>query len=116
MPLYDFMCPEEHVFEVRCSIAAKEAGLHRCPECGEPGRRVILQAPLLCTTIVPMHTTSKKVSAGYVHSHGDKSATKVMSGPYGMVQPKVADSKVSESYRPDPKRSVKEALKNVGKT
>lgn len=116
MPLYDFACPNGHdEFEVRCSIAAKTAELHRCPECGEPGQPVILQAPLLCTTIVPMYPGSKRVSAGTVHTHGDKNATKVMSGPYGMTQPKTKDPRIAAQYQPDPAASVKEAMKGLRK-
>jgi putative FmdB family regulatory protein len=116
MPNYDFACPNGHEdFEVRCSIAAKDSELHRCPECREPGHQVITQAPVLCTTIVPMYPGSKAVSAGFQHSHGPRPATKLVSGPGGMSRPREVDSKVAEMYRPDPKTSVKEALKNAGK-
>lgn len=116
MPIYDYGCPNSHAdFEVRCSIEAREATPPCCPVCASPGVPLILQAPHVCTVIVPTYPGSKAVSAGYVHTHGAKNATKLTSGPAGMTRPKVLDPHLSAIYKPDPKTSVKEANRNGGK-
>ena len=83
--LYDYDCSEGHRFEIRSSIADKPSA-PVCPECGALAKFVFTKAPVLFTTIIPSYPGALKQKAGYVHSHGDKPATKTMSGPYGMVQ------------------------------
>jgi hypothetical protein len=85
--LYPYECANKHQFELRSSMADKPAS-PPCPECGvETSRPLILGAPALITTIIPSYPGSKKRAAGYVHSHGDRAATKVISGPYGCLNP-----------------------------
>ena len=84
MPLYDFECPQGHAdYEVRCSIAAKDAVPHPCPECGAGGHVVILTAPAMPTTIVLDYPGSKKHKAGYAHTHADRPGTKIQVGAGG---------------------------------
>lgn len=83
--LYDYDCTQGHRFEIRSSIADKPQA-PPCPECGEPAHSVITKAPVLFGTIIPSYPGSLKQKAGYVHSHGDKPATKTQSGFGGMVQ------------------------------
>lgn len=87
MPVYDFRCPEGHDYEVRCSIAAR-VDPHLCG-CGLPGKLVILTAPRVNDTSVVIldYPGSKRLKAGYVHSHGPKMATRVSSGYGGVVTP-----------------------------
>ena len=85
MPTYDYACDQGHTHEVRCSFADKPA-CEPCPECGEPSKRVITQVPAVLTHVIPSYPGSKKVAAGYQHSHGDRRGTKTQSGYGGMVQ------------------------------
>ena len=82
--LYDYDCAQGHRFEIRSSVADKPVA-PPCPECGEPAHFVITKAPALFTTIIPSYPGSLKLKAGYVHSHGDKPATKTMSTSSGMI-------------------------------
>jgi putative FmdB family regulatory protein len=88
MPNYDFSCPNGHPdYEVRCSIASKADEPHPCPECGVAGKSVILVSPAMPTLIVVDYPGSKKHKAGYIHSHGDRSGTKVQAGYGGKITP-----------------------------
>ena len=86
MPLYDFCCTkcdfEEEI------ICRPDEGGQKCSECGSPSDRIWKQGPRTLTEIVPSYPGSLKQKAGYVHSHGDRPATKVQSGPGGCVNPK----------------------------
>lgn len=85
---YDYGCKNGHEFEHVCSMNDKPAELP-CPEegCGLMAKGLITGAPTLLTTIIPSYRGCKKQKAGYVHSHGDKDATKVSSGYGGCVNP-----------------------------
>ena len=85
MPLYDFSCTEcDHQEELLVSSDVKETD---CPHCGAEGKfhRAKFPAPRVLTQIIPMYPGSLKQKAGYVHSHGDRNATKIQSG-YGGSQ------------------------------
>jgi putative FmdB family regulatory protein len=85
VPVYDYACPKGcEDYEVRCSIADR-ALPHPCPLCGEHGKQVILTVPAMPKVIVVDYPGSKKHKAGFVHSHGDKSATKTQVGFGGAV-------------------------------
>ena len=86
MPIYDYECKQGHLFEHRCGSNERPEVL-ACKECGEDSKQVILGCPSLLTNIVPSYPGCKKVKAGYVHSHGDKSATKVSVGGAGQLNP-----------------------------
>lgn len=90
MAVYDFACPNGHGdYEVRCAIAER-TNPHPCPECGTPGKKVILAVPHLNDTSVAIlsYPGSKALKAGYQHTHGDFSATKISSGYGGTFSPK----------------------------
>lgn len=59
-----------------------------CPFCGEYAQRTWVKGPSCLTEIIPTYPGCKKQKAGYVHTHGDRSATKIMSGPGGVTAPK----------------------------
>lgn len=86
MPMYDFECPAcGHRFE---DIAKLEDRV-RCPSCAESisvSDNHLMPATKTFTTIVATTRTSKKYKAGYVHSHGDKPATKIQVGASGKPQ------------------------------
>lgn len=86
MPLYDYCCTkcgfEE---EVICKATRKK---QKCSECGGSSERVWRKGPPTLTEIVPSYPGSLKQKAGYVHSHGDRPATKVQSGFGGCGNPK----------------------------
>lgn len=116
MPTYDFECPNGHVFEVRCSVADREKE-HFCPfevmthvgecRCQLPGKRVILEAPMLNDPNVRIldYPGSRKHKAGYVHSHGDKPVSKVSVGYGGANNPTTrALHPIVNHVRPDPVR------------
>lgn len=83
--LYDYDCTKGHRFEIRSSIADKPES-PVCPECGEPSHFVFTKAPVLFSTIIPTYPGALKQKAGYVHSHGDKPATRTQVGYGGAVQ------------------------------
>lgn len=90
MPNYDYECEQGHVFERRCSIATKEAEpAIPCETCGTPARYVILTCPAINNTEVMIldYPGSKRLKAGYVHSHGDMDATKISVGAAGSLRP-----------------------------
>lgn len=84
MPIYDFHCESGHDFERLLTISNRDEA-QPCPICNGPSKRVYIGFPSMPTTIVIDYPGSKKLKAGYVHSHGDKTATKVQSGFGGMV-------------------------------
>lgn len=90
MPTYDYMCSNDHHIEHFCSISAKPATLP-CPECGQDMRSVILTSPHVWKNIYILdYPDSKRLKAGYVHSHGDPGVKKVSSGYGGALNPKSA--------------------------
>ena len=84
MPLYDFKC--DGCGESTEEIVDSDVKKLDC-NCGGTKQRLACAAKTL-TTIIPSYPGSLKQKAGYVHSHGDKPATKVQSGPGGCVTPK----------------------------
>ena len=84
MLMYDFECTKcKHQFEELTIIKETHAV---CPECtGESVR--IVSMPHQFNTIIPAYPGCKKQKAGYVHTHGDKPATKIQSGYGGCGSP-----------------------------
>jgi hypothetical protein len=88
MPNYDFECtgPEKHTHEISCSIA-DSLKQKFCPTCYEPMKRLIscphINDP---NKVILDYPGSKKLKAGYVHSHGDKVAEKTSVGYGGIIQ------------------------------
>lgn len=46
-----------------------------CPKCGWKKTQRFMGAPKVFSTIVPTTKKSKKLKAGYVHTHGDRPKT-----------------------------------------
>ena len=95
MPTYEFECEEGHQFEIFCSISSKPEN-PSCPAefedgtiCGKTSRQVILSAPFINNSELRIldYPGSKRLKAGYVHSHGPKMATKTQVGYGGKVEP-----------------------------
>lgn len=77
MPLHDFQCGScACVFEEMVPV-----GMHRCPcpKCGAEGEKVYVKMPPTLTEFVPDYPGSKRLKAGYVHTHGDRPATRIQS-------------------------------------
>lgn len=92
MPTYDYKCEHGHVFERFCSISAKEAEpTPPCPQadCGQPSHQILCSMPALNfgDLYILDYPGSKRLKAGYVHSHVDPGATKVSSGVGGCLNP-----------------------------
>lgn len=84
MPMYNFHC--EKCGEVFEDLVPSTVHDSECPTCHAPAMRTwVGQAPSLLNTIILDYPGSKKHKAGYVHSHGDRPATKIQSG-YGGSQ------------------------------
>lgn len=112
MPLYDYACEAGHEFEHRCSIADKP-DVMPCPVegCGKPSKSFLGGVPALLTTIIPSYPGCKKQKAGYIHSHGDKAATKVSSGYGGAVNPKTsAENPIVNGVMPEAPKNPKPRL------
>jgi putative FmdB family regulatory protein len=83
MPMYDFQCSGcSQVFE---DISPSGTEQNVCPQCSQPAFRIFKKTASVLTTIIPSYPGSLKQKAGYVHTHGDRPATKVQSG-YGGCQ------------------------------
>jgi hypothetical protein len=75
--LRGYACSCGHRFEHTFHTGDDEAVLPACPSCGDKiteHNEVLGGVPF--GTIVPMHRTSLKNKAGYVHTHGDRPAEK----------------------------------------
>ena len=83
--LKDFRCIKCNTFEEQLVSDNSEA---RCSSCGGEMERVFTTAPKQFHVIVPTHPGAKANKAGYIHSHGDKPATKIQSGYGGAQGPK----------------------------
>jgi putative FmdB family regulatory protein len=84
MPLYDFLCSHcDTTFE---EIVPVPQTAHECPKCQKNADRILSGTKQL-TTIIPSYPGCKKKKAGYIHTHGDKKATKIQSGYGGCVSP-----------------------------
>lgn len=105
MPTWTYECEQGHGFDRRDSIATREATpIIPCPTCQSPAKMVLAWAPRVNNTEVVIldYPGSKALKAGYVHSHGPKNATKVMSGPAGMLNPSTRPlHPVSSTVQPD---------------
>lgn len=74
MPLHDFKCPScETIFEEHVPV-----GFHQCPcpDCGATADKVYVKMPNTIKEFVVDYPGSKRLKAGYIHSHGDRPATK----------------------------------------
>lgn len=60
----------------------------RCPGCDNTMEKFWKSGPPTLTSIIPSYPGCKAHKAGYVHSHGDRPATKVQSGFGGCGNPK----------------------------
>lgn len=113
MPTYDYKCDSGHVFERFCSISAKEADPNPpCPwvetegsvACGLRSRQILSSMPALNNTEIYIldYPGSKRLKAGYVHSHVDPGPTKVSSGFGGCLNPSTAPlHPLAEKVSPD---------------
>lgn len=73
--MYDFECSACHYeFEDLVPNGDKTTV---CPKCSGSADRIYATAPVLFTTIVADYPGSKKIKAGYQHTHADRPATKV---------------------------------------
>lgn len=107
MPTYDFICTNEHVHEVFCSISSKPTN-PACPECGEVCRQAFLTAPHVWKGLYVLdYPGSKSLKAGYIHSHGDPGVEKVSSGAGGMLNPKTKElHPIAHNVFPEKKPSI----------
>ena len=107
MPTYEFLCPNEHVHEIFCSISSKPTS-PTCPACGASAKQVFLTAPHVWKGIYVLdYPGSKALQAGYVHSHGDPGVEKVSSGAGGMLNPKTKDlHPIAQNVFPERKPSI----------
>lgn len=143
MPIYEYMCPEGHQFEIRCSVSARPEA-PPCPwavtrpighgndgdscedsteeeiNCLLPAKQVFITPPITWIPGVD-HTTvldypgSKSQKAGHVHSHGFKYATKVSVGAGGALNPRTsAEMPLASRVIPDYKTSTKRRLRKEG--
>lgn len=86
MPMYDYRCP---ACKTETDELVRNADVKvLCPECGKKMERVWSHCPPTLTNIIPSHPGCKAHKAGYVHSHGDRPATKIQSGAGGCQSPK----------------------------
>jgi putative FmdB family regulatory protein len=84
MPMYNFTCDDcGKTVEDLVSYETKKIDCN----CGGKMKRQPCFATTL-TNIIPSYPGSLKQKAGYMHTHGDKPATKIMSGPAGCTAPK----------------------------
>ena len=85
MPLHDFECPKcKHITE---DIVPADTKTTRCEVCCHEAHRVFIGCAKQLTTIIPSYPGCLRQKAGYVHTHGDHSATKIQSGYGGCVKP-----------------------------
>jgi len=85
MPMHDFECPH---CGLEIEEIVKDGEMVGCSACGEIMTKVFKNPPKLFDTIIPDYPGAKKNKAGYIHTHGDRPATKVQSGAGGCVNPK----------------------------
>ena len=82
MLVYDYVCPKcEHE---QLNVIVKYAEEVRCEKCDTVLTRQH-PSPNIFTTIVPTHTDSQRLKAGYVHKFGNRPATKTQVGYGGSV-------------------------------
>ena len=84
MLMYDFECTKcHHQFEELTVIKETKSV---CPECKGDAQRIV-SIPHQLHTIIPAYPGCKKQKAGYVHTHGNRPATKIQSGYGGCSSP-----------------------------
>ena len=84
MKLYDLRCPKcEKIIE---ELIEEDEQIN-CPVCNTV-MKIMPNKVTIMTNVIPSYPGCKKQKAGYVHSHGDKDATKIQSGYGGCVGPK----------------------------
>lgn len=76
MPLYDFKCNQ--CGNVEEEIVDSGVLTVTCVQCGGVAERIYLTCPKQLTVIIPDYPGCKKHRAGYVHTHADRPATKVL--------------------------------------
>lgn len=89
MPTYDYGCENHHDFEHRCNVSARPETIP-CPVegCGKLAKQIILGTPYVWKdTYVFDYPGSKRLKAGFVHSHGDPGVKKVSVGAGGALNP-----------------------------
>lgn len=110
MPTYDQRCPNGHVFERFCSIRERDANPEpNCPECGLPSGQVFTSMPSINNTEVMIldYPGSKRLKAGYVHSHVDPGPTKVSVGAAGALNPSTKERHPAAQWvKPEWKQDV----------
>lgn len=75
--LRGYWCSCGHRFEHTFYLVADEATLPNCPECSvQVTEKDETFGAQKLDVIVPMHRTSLRSKAGYVHTHGDRPAEK----------------------------------------
>jgi len=85
--MYDFECLAcGKIFEEVVNSSKESVS---CPYCGsDTTQKIWIKSPSCLTEIIPSYPGCKKQKAGYVHTHGNRPATKIMSGPGGVTTPK----------------------------
>lgn len=88
---YDYVCPKCGLRKDREVVDDAEKDDVFCGECSTPEESVRMTrehpAPVTFNTIVPTHTSSQKLKAGYQHKHVNRPATKTQVGVGGGVSP-----------------------------
>lgn len=65
--VYDFQCREGHVFEEL--VKDLDDYPAKCPRCGDVKIERLLCAPRIATICIPDYPGSKRLKAGYQHTH-----------------------------------------------
>lgn len=85
MPLYDFKCPDCNW--VTEDIVSSETETVPCEKCRHTAQKIYVGCAKQLTTIIPSYPGCLRQKAGYVHTHGDRPATKIQSGYGGCTKP-----------------------------
>jgi len=73
MKLYDFQCNAcGHKFE---ELMRPDDPAPICPACNTTSTTRLLGCTHTCNVIIPTTLHSKKLKAGYIHTHGDRPKT-----------------------------------------
>lgn len=104
MPVYEYRCANDHTTEL-IRPYSERAQPAECRVCGSEAAYGIYTAPRVNDTKVMIlsYPGSKKLKAGYVHSHGDMRATRTQSGYGGTQGPKEkpSDDYVRQNFQVD---------------
>lgn len=82
MRMRDFQCKCGVMLE---ELVDNEVRTWTCPTCGSAMEQVWIAPPKIFSTVVPTYPGCKAQKAGYMHTHGDRPATRTQSG-YGGSQ------------------------------